>query len=179
VIGPGIPDAGWQRLAPALILIVICLALCGVIAGECLRWQDDATPLPPAAAGPTAPALPLKFAMPALPTYAEVLSRPLFSSTRRPAEDAPVAVAPTTPMTLIAILISHRGPHALVRHGNPPQLDRVVEGETIEGWTAEAIKVDRVIFRRGADTMELVPTSPEQPRPPAAPARPTPPGTTG
>ena len=179
MIGPGIAEAGWRRLAPALILIVICLALCGAIASEWLRWQDDAVPLPPAAAGPAAPAPPLKFAMPALSTYAEVLSRPLFSPTRRPAEEAPAATAPTTPMTLIAILISRRGPHALVRHGNPPQLDRIVEGETIEGWTAEAIKADRVIFRRGADTMELVPTSPEQPHPPPAPARPTPPHTTG
>jgi hypothetical protein len=79
-------------------------------------------------------------------------------------------------MTLVAILISPRGPHALVRHGTPPQIDRVVEGQAIDGWTTEAIKFDRVILRRGAEVQELVPVTAEQTRPPGVPPnRPQPP----
>jgi hypothetical protein len=166
----------WRRVGPVLSLIVVCLALSGLVAIEWLRWQDDAAPPAPPPASLTAPpTTALNFTMPALPTFAEVLSRPLFSSTRHPDEAAPVIQNAPSTMTLIAILISPRGPHALVRHGSPAQLDRVVEGQTIDGWTAEAIKVDRIIFRRGDDMLELVPANAAQPRPAQPPPPATPP----
>jgi hypothetical protein len=164
----------WRWPISMLLLIVPCIALCGVIVSEWQSWQDAAA-LPPA---PTvehpSPPPPASFVMPPLATYAEVVSRPLFSANRRPSEDAaPAPVKTSSSMTLIAILISHRGPHALVRHGTPPQLDRVVEGDTVDGWTAETIKFDRVVFRRGSDVLELVPVSAAQPNPvPANPAKP-------
>jgi hypothetical protein len=167
--------AVWRRFGPMVLLLVVCVAFAGIIASEWLGSQDDASPPEPPRPSAAAPSTALNFAMPAVSTYAEVVSRPLFSPTRRPAEPAPAAETVSTSMTLIAILISPRGPHALVRHGTPPQLDRVVEGQTIDGWTTEAIKFDRVIFRRGAETLELVPVSTEQPHPPPPPARPTPP----
>jgi hypothetical protein len=156
---------GWRRLAPLASLVVLCLVLAGVVATEWLDWQDRAAPppAPPAKAPP--PAATPNFTMPALTAYSEVLSRPLFSSSRRPSEEASAPMVSSS-MTLVAILISPRGPHALVRHGAPPQLDRVVEGQTIDGWTTETIKSDRVILRRGTDVLELVPISAEQPRPP-------------
>jgi len=161
------------------LLAALCLVLVGVVTAEWLGWQDRAVPPAPPPANAPAPSATLNFIMPALATYSEVLSRPLFSPNRRPSEEAPTATVSTS-MTLIAILISPRGPHALVRHGTPPQLDRVVEGQTIDGWTAEAIKFDRVILRRGADLLELVPVSAEPPHPPAAqPNRPQPPRTSG
>jgi hypothetical protein len=162
-------------------LAALCLVLAGVVATEWLDWQDRSIPPVPAPANAPSSSATVNFTMPALATYSEVLSRPLFSANRRPSEVAPTATVSTS-MTLIAILISARGPHALVRHGTPPQLDRVVEGQTIDGWTTEAIKFDRVILRRGADVLELVPVSTEQPHPPPGqplPYRPQPPRTSG
>lgn len=181
-------SAKWRRLAPRALLVALCVALGGIIAAEYLGWRNAAPPPAPAAAPAATPATATRFAMPALPTFAEVLSRPLFSATRRPSEDGTAAASAPTSMTLVAILISPRGPHALVRHGTPPQVTRVVEGDTIDGWTAETIKVDRVIFRRAAEVLELVPVSTARPSPAPAPAapvapipgsRPTSPRTTG
>jgi hypothetical protein len=150
-------------------LALLCLVLAGVVTIEWLDWQDRAIPPPPAPANVQPPAAPVKFTMPAFATYSEVLSRPLFSANRHPSEEAPAVMVPMS-MTLIAILISPRGAHALVRHGTPPQLDRVAEGQTIDGWTAEAIKFDRVVLHRGAEVQELVAVSAEQPHPPTAPS---------
>jgi len=154
---------------------MLCLVLAGVVTTEWLNWQDRTIlPAPPPANAP-APSATVNFTMPTLTTYSEVLSRPLFSPNRRPSEEEPVVMVPMS-MTLVAILISPRGPHALVRHGTPPQIDRVVEGQTIDGWTAEAIKFDRVILRRGGEVQELVPVTAEQPHPPnLLPNRPQPP----
>jgi hypothetical protein len=165
---------GWRHLAPIASLATLCLVLAGVVATEWLDWQDRTIPLVPAPANAPAPSATVKFTMPALATYSEVLSRPLFSPNRRPSEEAPAVMVPMS-MTLIAILISPRGPHALVRHGTPPQLDRLVEGQTIDGWTTETIKFDRVILRRGAEVQELVPVSVEQGPVPSNPNRPQPP----
>jgi hypothetical protein len=165
--------SSWRRLAPIASLALLCLVLAGVVTTEWLDWQDRTIPpaQPPAAA--PAPSATVNFTMPALTTYSEVLSRPLFSPNRRPSEEEPVVMVPMS-MTLVAILISPRGPHALVRHGTPPQIDRVVEGQIIDGWTAEAIKFDRVILHRGAEVQELVPVSSEQPHPPPVPSNPNP-----
>jgi hypothetical protein len=174
-----IGSVGWRALAPMASLATLCLVLAGVVSTEWLDWQDRAIPPVPAPANAPAPSSMVNFTVPALTTYSEVLSRPLFSPNRRPSEEAPSAPVSTS-MTLIAILISPRGPHALVRHGTPPQLDRVVEGQTIDGWTAEAIKFDRVILRHGVDVLELVPVSAEQPHPlpgQPLPYRPPPPRT--
>jgi hypothetical protein len=165
----------WRRLAPIVSLAALCLVLAGVVMTEWFDWQDRAIPPVPAPANAPAPSATVKFIMPALATYSEVLSRPLFSPNRRPSEDEPAVMVPMS-MTLVAILISPRGPHALVRHGTPPQIDRVVEGQAIDGWTTEAIKFDRVILRRGAEVQELVPVTAEQTRPPGVPPnRPQPP----
>jgi hypothetical protein len=162
---------GWRRLAPMASLAALCLVLAGVVTTEWLDWEDRAIPAVPALANSPAPSATRNFTMPALATYSEVLSRPLFSPNRRPSEETPAATVSTS-MTLIAIVISPRGSHALVRHGTPPLLDRVGEGQTIDGWTTEAIKFDRVILRHGVDVLELVPVSAEQPHP--SPGQPLP-----
>jgi hypothetical protein len=174
-----IGGVGWRRLAPMAALAALCLVLAALVTTEWLDWQDRTIlPAQPPANAPASSAT-VNFTMPALATYSEVLSRPLFSPNRRPSEEAPATIVSTS-MTLVAILISARGPHALVRHGTPPQLDRVVEGQTIDGWTTETIKFDRIILRRGVDVLELVPVSVEQPHPPPGqplPNRPQPPRT--
>ena len=55
----------------------------------------------PAPANAPAPSATVKLNMPALTTYSEVLSRPLFSPNRRPSEEAPVATVSTSYGTVI------------------------------------------------------------------------------
>jgi len=100
-------------------LAALCLVLAGVVTTEWLDWEDRAIPAVPAPANSPAPSATRNFTMPALATYSEVLSRPLFSPNRRPSEEAPAVMVPMS-MTLVAILISPRGPHALVRQHAAP-----------------------------------------------------------
>jgi hypothetical protein len=164
VIGAVTGRVSWTTL----LLGVLCLAFAGIITIEWRNWEFSAAPIEPSRAGGATPSTTApNFVMPALSTYGEVASRPLFSPTRRPSEDAPVATAPTTSMKLVAIVISHRrGPHALIRHGTPPAVDRVVEGQTIDNWTVETINFDRVILHSSDSTLELVPV--DGPLPPPA-----------
>lgn len=163
-----------RGLGPTVVLLLVCLGLGGIIGLEWAQWDGSAAlpERPPATAA--APSAPSSVALPPLATFAEVLSRPLFAPTRRPPADGPAETVSTS-MTLVAILIAPRGSHALVRHGTPAQLDRVVEGQTVDGWTIGEIKFDRVVLHRGGETLELVPTnSGETPRPPVQPNPPPP-----
>jgi hypothetical protein len=172
VIGAVKTRVSWTTL----LLGVLCLAFAGIITAEWRDWEPSTAPIEPSRSSSTAsPPAAANFVMPALSTYGEVGSRPLFSPTRRPSEDAPVATTAPTSMKLVAIVISpHRGPHALIRHGTPPELDRVVEGQTIDNWTVETIKFDRVILRSSDNTLELVPVDGPLPPPANRPPAPLP-----
>jgi hypothetical protein len=96
-----------------------------------------------------------RFTMPPLRDFGEVLARPVFSETRRP--PAPEAAAPgaTAPFTLVGVVLSATERHALLEHGQPPHLDRVAEGQEVDGWTLEAVQLDRVVLRRGDNRVEV------------------------
>jgi hypothetical protein len=90
----------------------------------------------------------------------EVLARPLFNPTRRPAVPPPVeapppAVAAPPPPVDIAQIVSLAGVAvsteriALLRRSSQPQLLRVHEGDLIETWTVERIAADGVLFSNG------------------------------
>jgi len=96
----------------------------------------------------------LSFSMPPLGSYSEVLLRPLFSSTRRPARGA-AAVVSSSDFTLVGIVRSTHESHALIEHGNPHRLDRVVEEQELDGWTVETILDDRVLLRHAGARLEV------------------------
>jgi hypothetical protein len=167
-------------------LLLLLLALCGCLLGVIyLEAAGSALPAPPEIA-PRAPAASdaagagnARFALPPLNTYAEVTQRPLFAETRRPAPGSAVDPAAAS-FTLVAIIISGDDRHALLAHGQPPQTERIVEGQSVDGWTVESILSDRVVLRRVDTRMEvtakskatLAPASPA----PAASVRPLPNG---
>jgi hypothetical protein len=175
------------------VLVLLCTALGGLVAAEWYGRQNLAEgSIAPLADKNSALPKSANSVMPALSTWGEVLTRPLFSPNRRPADKAPVASADPRSMRLIAIVIpSHHNPHALIRHGSPSELDRVVEGGMIENWTVDAIKSDRVILHDSDGTLVLMPVDgpalppanpPNHPPTPASappqvapPPRPTPP----
>src|SRR5262249_23564855 len=125
VMGPRIEN----RRRVILLLLVICIAIATVIYLEVndASLESSVGAATPAARGtgksdgsdPT-------FSMPPLRSYADVLLRPLFSPTRRPPRDA-AAVISSSGFTLVGIVRSLNESHALIEHGKPPRLDRVVE----------------------------------------------------
>ena len=139
--------SGSRRPRPGrtpLLLAAGCAALVGVIYVE----LDAPDIEPPAKAAVTAAQEPEKppvqnpsFSMPPLRNFAGVLSRPLFSETRRPPLQ-PVVAADTraTNFTLVGTILSAKDRHALIEHGQPPHIDRVGVGQDVDGWTVEQIR---------------------------------------
>ena len=175
------------RQGVTFALGILCVALCGVIAYELAAAPDGpivasvAPPLRP----PTPPPAPIK-TLPAMDAFGEVTQRPLFSPTRKPAP------LPTTPdvggnvngFFLTSIVVDGGQRLALIQHGRPPALSRVIEGQSVEGWTVQSIEAERVVLQRAGIAQELKlkdrpptqrppgPGSPEaqpQPQPPPQP----------
>jgi type II secretory pathway component PulC len=160
-----------HQLVP-LLLLALCLGLAGVIYVELDQPPIDA--IAKAAPGPSRETMGTSrdspgFSMPPLRGYAEVLERPLFSETRRPSVAA--AVAPADPRSadfnLVGIVISAHERHALIEHGQPPRLERVSEGQDIDGWSVESIKSDRVVLARADQRFEV--KAKDGPAPPVQP----------
>ena len=161
-----------RRAGAPLLLGALCCALGGLIFFEAeepvleptanAAVQPDRAPAPPPAEEPG-------FTMPPLNAYAEVLARPVFSESRRP-PSAPAAVAEEPQLSsirLVGIVVSASARHALIEHGQPQKLERIVPGQEVEGWTVEAINADRVVLRRGDSRIEVKAkdmASPPQPR---------------
>ncbi len=154
-----------RRRTPALLLL-LCIVLAGAI------YVEAAQPSAPEAAAVTAAsAVPERnrpqdpsFSMPPLSTYAEVVSRPLFTSTRRPSTDASTSDRQTA-FILIGIVISPAERHALVSHGAPPHVERLAEGQNLEGWTIKEILPDRIVIAQGDNELDVKPAA--TPTPPA------------
>jgi hypothetical protein len=165
------PATGSRRL----LLTGLCLLLGGALwfetNGSAEEVKGTAT-VPPPKAAPAAPAGDAPFAMPPLADFAEFIARPLFNESRRPAAVPTAALAvPSSSFILIGIVLSSSGQHALIERGQPPKLERVTEGQEIDGWQVEAIRPDRVIIQRGTTREELKPKD-RPPKATTAPARP-------
>lgn len=129
------------------------------------------------------------FVMPPLDHFADVTQRPLFSPSRRPRRLEPdVSVTATTNFALVGTVISAAGRRALVKHGDPPRLDPVDEGQIIDGWKVGKVEPEKMIMTRDDAQIEvssrkgwapqrggpeIVPASvpPSLPLPPAPPRR--------
>lgn len=146
-------------------LLTLCLILGALIALE-LEFGLAPKPVIPAAPGRSEP-LALAVAesighMPQLSHFSEVVSRPLFAPSRRPAP--PELEAPEPAPKVISLRFVLRGVviHgaervAIVQRKDAGEFLRLVEGQVIDGWLVEAIVPDRVVFRHEAgDLMEQV-----------------------
>lgn len=90
-----------------------------------------------------------------LTLYPEVLERPLFSPTRRPAPAttglAAPAVTPDLP-TLRGVMLAKGRRVALLDTGDASNPSRVTEGTRIGAWTVERIEADRIVLRAADGT---------------------------
>jgi hypothetical protein len=150
-----------SRLRPPWTLLACALVLAVVLGVEWMHFggaapaasQAAAHPAPPNAAG-----MELASFAPAPPArYDEVTARPLFLPDRRPQLQAEPAKPPLPPpaFRIQGVVLSPERRSAIVEHGNPPKLDSVTEGATIEGWRVESIGRDRVSLRAGAASAEI------------------------
>jgi len=182
----------WRALLP-LALAGACAALSARVYEE---WKKLHEPFELAPAAGEAPADPgvapdgVALNFPTADSLASIAERPLFSSTRRPTENAPTAPAatattePLTEFTLTGTVASEPDGQRFVqvRPADGGQDVSAAEGSAIQGWTVVRIADDRAVFRRGAiettlvlqragavppDRMPPAQTPPPQPVPPA------------
>lgn len=159
-----------RRYAPFL-LALLCVVLAAAVYDEADRPAvvPSTVEPPPHRLPEASPAA--AFSLPPLRSYGEVVARPLFSPTRRPSTAAAAAAdSEAAAFTLIGIVISTHDRHALVEHGKPPRLARLAEGQSVDGWMLEAIKTDRLLFRRGASILEVKAKNGPAPSPAPRPA---------
>jgi general secretion pathway protein N len=144
----------------------LCLALMCAGLGAVIYDELDRPPLPPAAKAEPVPAQTPRavvapassdFAMPALRDYGEVAARPLFAATRRPPPTAARQRPAPAAFSLVGVVISSSGRHALIEHGQPARLERVAEGQMVDGWTIETILPDRIVVREADARQEIRP----------------------
>jgi hypothetical protein len=145
----------------------------------------DASPLQAKAAeslpAPKAPSWP---AIPTKSKFAEIIDRPLFSSSRR-AQSAETSVAATQSMgfSLLGIVISTDAPVALLKPdtGGAPLSAR--QGDEISGWRVARIEPDRVVILHDTVERELymdfAAPAPQPPAPEPETAEPMPPEAEG
>jgi hypothetical protein len=135
-------------------LALLCAGLAGVVYRELadpLAERSDAPAAPAAAGVSPLPSADAAFALPPISSYAEIVERPLLSPNRRPAQTA----GQDTPFTVTGIIVSPGMRSAVVTHGTPPIMSRVVEGQEIDGWTVQSIRSDHIILARGTAQAEL------------------------
>jgi hypothetical protein len=148
----------WHRLTR--LLAALCLGLSAVIAIEIAGTPSAgrSTPLDGPGQRPRAARAPhddTSFSLPPVSTFNEVAARPLFSDTRRPSAFAAATADARPTFVLVGTVLSSQARDALIRHGQPAQVDHVAEGQTIDGWTVGSILPDRVIFTNAGARLEV------------------------
>ena len=161
-----VPATGWTRWAAAA-----CIAAAAFLAFQV--WRDDVrVDLPPDQGAPAQQTgssnadEPAKagFEMKPSEDYTQIVERPLFNRSRRPAppEESKAAAGATgeeaaaAKIALNGIVLAGRRRVALLRFDNDPKVMHVAEGQEASGWLIERIGSDRVVLRRGQQASEIV-----------------------
>ena len=156
------------------LLAVLCLALAGGLYAE-LTQPIVAARSPVSTNHGQANARPdPTFVMQPRDAYAEVVTRPLFSPTRRP----PVVVGPgnLSEFKLTGTIISAQGRYALLAQRSRPKIERIVQGQNFQGWLVKSIDSGHVILERDGNLAEMgysgiADAAPQQPTAVAAAAQ--------
>jgi hypothetical protein len=100
-----------------------------------------------------------KFVPPPAQRFAEIADRPLFLPERRPQLDAEPQVQAPAPMVptlaVQGVVLTDNRRYAVIQHGNPPKLESISEGMTVDGWKVESIAWNKIALRSGAATVEI------------------------
>jgi hypothetical protein len=158
------------RLTRRLALAALCAAMgCALWLELANRGGDGAILV----SGPTQFARPIvaarpepTFAPPPTEAFHEIEARPLFWASRRPITAAGGFAAAPSDLVLLGVVRDGKDAIAIVRHGQPPQLERLKEGAAVEGWMVNEVTLNGVLLVRGGAQAELKP----RPAPPTAPS---------
>jgi len=159
------------------LLTVAGLLLATVIAYEITTFTAvHSTGVTASAGAPETPAAPApaRFRLPSIGEYREIITRPLFNETRRPAAaDAALSgKVPEINFRLMGVVITDRKREALFQITSRNEVVRGGVEAWIEGWMVEAIEPHRVVLRRSQHTAELL-LEPVAPRAPAQRTQPS------
>ena len=167
----------------AFVLGAAALALAGVLLWE---WEQGLNlerelskmrklPVTPVPAQKILP----EFTLPDAKTgFPELLSRPMFSTSRRStATGGPAGAMKKGQFVLVGVLITPQQRSALLRDVATNKTETVALVGVLRGLTLGEVQEDRVVLRQGAESEELllnVQTGPKLPAAPSAPAGLTP-----
>ena len=160
-----------SRRGPGLLLpaglIALCLGL-GWSTYSALRTAPEAPRVAeqdvPVGAPPAVPAE-AEFTMPPRQDFVEIVTRPIFSPTRRPPPDTEVSfeeVRTELEVSLVGVVIASGEEIAIVTPKNGSAFVRLNEGDRYQGWTVEQIDADGVTFRRD-EVLEQISLDYDQP----------------
>jgi hypothetical protein len=98
--------------------------------------------------------------IPPLPTYRELLTRPLFMETRRPVPRATAAqtarrIDPGTQWKLTAIIVAGEDSHVFVQGLRDNTIRRLDSGQMLDGWRVSEITPQYVTFTAGDQESRL------------------------
>jgi hypothetical protein len=183
-----------KRLRPFVlsgILLILASALAALLTGEWQYLRSQRAHAVKKAGSAAAPIpevelLPDDFALPALNTYEQIVSRPLFMESRRPGQppsaEPPPPPPPATPppitLKLMGILSTPQGKMALIADAKG-KYKRMKLKDALEGWQIDEIKPDLLRMEQSGFKEEL-PLLKKRPkggpgaRPPAPVAPPVP-----
>jgi hypothetical protein len=145
--------------AAVLAAAALCAVLASLVGNELAAPLAGLPPVAPRAptettAGSGAAARP-SFALRPIEAYAEVVARPIFSSTRRPAQESAQALAASDDLVLVGIVAAADARSAIILHGQPLKAVRLAEGQSIDGWTVRSILADRVVIENAGAVREM------------------------
>ncbi len=156
--------SGLGRSGMGLVLALVAAGCATALYAELQAQAEGAQAAAPAAPEPAALALPgieePAVAVPPLAAYAAVVERPLFSPARRPAVVAPPdAAAPparSDELTLRGVMLAPHKRVALIEiEGADEEARWLAEGETLHGWTIEAIHARHVVLSEDGESRQL------------------------
>jgi len=148
------------------LLLALCVAIGGVLLAEAsllgkLPHDYVWTPRPIEAGSQEYLQAPRPIVMPPLAAYGEILSRPLFSDTRRPPEvaataaRAPALPDPSSRWKLTGVVSTGAESHAMVTGLRDKMTQRLDTGGMIDGWKVVSIEPYRVTFESSSGTAIL------------------------
>lgn len=161
-----VPASGWTRWAAAA-----CVAAAGFVGFQLWRGDvpldqppDQQTPAAQTGTAESEEPTTAGFEMKPSADFTQIVERPLFNRSRRPAppEESKAAAggagqeAAAAKIALNGIVLAGRRRVALLRFDADPKVMHVAEGQQAGGWLIEKIGTDRVVLRRGQQASEIV-----------------------
>jgi type II secretory pathway component PulC len=159
----------------AWLMVAVCVLLGWTIQREITALPSTRAAAPVVAPGvapaadPVAPAAPASIVVLDRDSLAVIVERPVFAESRRPSASAE-GPAPALDFTLVGVVISDRERSAIVQPPHSGAVQRLAEGEELDGWIVVDIAPDHIVVRHDTTEAEM-PLDYTAPAPPAPVAK--------